>query len=50
MALKYQLFTENTSLFAEVELSEQINEEMKQKIIGDKGNNQIIKQKAEMIN
>ena len=41
LALKYQLFTENTSLFAEIELSEQINEEMKQKIIGDKENNQI---------
>ena len=35
LALKYQIQTENTSLFAEVELSEQINDEMKQKIIGD---------------
>ena len=41
LALKYQIFVENTSLFAEVQISEQINEEMKQKIIGDKENNQI---------
>ena len=41
LALKYQILTDNTSLFAEVELSEQINEEMKLKILGDKENNQI---------
>ena len=41
LALKYQIFTEYTSLFAEVELSEAINEEMKLLIIGDKENNQI---------
>ena len=41
LALKYQIFTEYTSLFAEVELSNSINKEMKLKIIGDKENNQI---------
>jgi len=41
LALKYQIFSKYTSLFAEIELSEKINEEMKQKIIGDKENNQI---------
>ena len=41
LALKYQIFTEGTSLFAEVELSEKISEEMKTKIIGDKKNNVI---------
>ena len=34
MALKYQIFTKNTSLFAEIELSDKITEEMKKKIIG----------------
>ena len=50
LALKYQIFMENTSLFAEVELSEKISEEMKLKIIGDKDNN-VIKRtiKKEMI-
>ena len=38
LALKYQIFSKYTSLFAEIELSEKINEEMKQKIIGDKEN------------
>ena len=42
-ALKYQIFTKDTSLFAEVELSNKITEEMKLRIIGDKENN-IIKQ------
>ena len=41
LALKYQIFSKYTSLFAEIELSEKINEEMKQKIIGNKENNQI---------
>ena len=41
LALKYQIFTKNTSLFAEVELSEKITKEMKTKIIGDKKNNVI---------
>ena len=39
LALKYQILTDYTSLFAEVELSEKISEEMKLKIIGDKENN-----------
>ena len=39
LALKYQILTKNTSLFAEIELSEKITEEMKLKIIGDKENN-----------
>ena len=47
LALKYQILTENTSLFAEVELSEKVSEEMKLKIIGDKENNIIIKQEIE---
>ena len=38
-SLKYQLLTEKTSLFAEIELSNKITEEMKTKIIGDKNNN-----------
>ena len=41
LALKYQLLTKYTSLFAEVELSNTINEEMKIIIIGNKENNQI---------
>ena len=45
LALKYQIFSENTSLFAEVELSEKINDEMKSQIIGNKENNQIKKLK-----
>ena len=43
LSLKYQILTKNTSLFAEVELSEKITEEMKLKIIGDKENNVIKK-------
>ena len=43
LALGYQIFTKNTSLFAEVELSNKITEEMKLRIIGDRENN-IIKQ------
>ena len=39
LALKYQIFTNETSLFAEVELSEKVSKEMKLKIIGDKDNN-----------
>ena len=41
LALKYQIFTNDTSLFAEVELSDKISKEMKSKIIGDKINNRI---------
>ena len=43
LALKYQIFMNNTSLFAEVKLSESITEEMKLKILGDKENNIIPK-------
>ena len=49
IGLKISIIHRKYFFVCEVELSEQINEEMKQKIIGDKGNNQIIKQKAEMI-
>ena len=38
-AIKYQLLNENTALFAEIELSNQITDEMKTKIIGDKEKN-----------
>ena len=38
-SLKYQIFNNNTSLFAEVELSDKISEEMKLKVIGNKKNN-----------
>ena len=41
LALKYQIFTVNTSLFAEVELSDKISEEMKKQIIGDEKHNVI---------
>ena len=43
LALKYQILTDYTSLFAEVELSEKITEEMKKEIIGDEDNNIIKK-------
>ena len=39
LALKYQIFIENTSLFAEVELSNKISQEMKKEIIGDEKHN-----------
>ena len=35
LALKYQLLTKYTSLFAEIELSDKISDEMKTKIIGE---------------
>ena len=38
-ALKYQIFYKETSLYAELELSYKIKEEMKLKLIGDKENN-----------
>ena len=41
LALKYQILTNDTSLFAEVELSEKVSEDLKTKIIGDKKNNRI---------
>ena len=43
IALKYQIFTEYTSLFAELELSEKLTEEMKKEIIGDEKTNIISK-------
>ena len=43
LALKYQIFTKNTSLFAEIEFTEKITEKMKSEIIGDKENNVIKK-------
>ena len=48
-SLKYQIFNNKTSLFAEVELSEKISEEMKLKIIGDEKKNilEIFKPKEE---
>ena len=49
LALKYQIFTKNTSLFAEVSFTEKITEEMKLKIIGDKENN-VIKKCEELFN
>jgi hypothetical protein len=41
LALKYQLFTKETSLFAEVELTNKISEQMKLKILGTKEANAI---------
>jgi hypothetical protein len=38
-ALKYQILYKDTSLYAELELSDKIQEEMKLKLIGDKENN-----------
>ena len=40
LALKYQIFIEGTSLFAEVELDEKITEKMKLEILGDKKQNE----------
>ena len=40
-SLQYQIFNKNTSLFAEVELSDKISKEMKLKIIGNKKNNKL---------
>ena len=42
LALKYQIFIKNTSLFAEIELSEKVSPEMKSIIIGNRQNNIII--------
>ena len=38
-AIKYQILNENTALFAEIELSNQITDEMKIKILGDEEKN-----------
>ena len=47
LSLKYQVLNETTSLFAEIELSDKITEEMKAIIIGDKRNNTIFKEREE---
>ena len=41
LELKYQIFGKNTSLFAEIELSDKVTGEMKKNILGNKENNQI---------
>ena len=40
--IKYQILDENTSLYAEIELSNKITEEMKSKIIGNKENKYLL--------
>jgi hypothetical protein len=45
LAIKYQIFIEGTSLFAEIELDEKIPSEMKLKILGEKDQNLILKKK-----
>ena len=45
LALKYQILTDDTSLFAELKFSDKISEEMKSIIIGDKENNIIKKER-----
>ena len=49
MALKYQIFIEGTSLFAEVELGEKITSEMKQEILGETDKNLILRKKQESL-
>ena len=44
LSLKYQVLNETTSLFAEIEFSDKITEEMKTIIIGDKENNVILQE------
>lgn len=44
LSLKYQILNETTSLFAEIEFSDKITEEMKTIIIGNKENNIIVSQ------
>ena len=39
LSLKYQVLTKNTALFAEIELSEKISDEMKIEILNNKNNN-----------
>ena len=41
LELKYQIFRKNTSLFAEIELSDKVTGKMKEEILGNKENNQI---------
>ena len=51
LALKYQIFIEGTSLFAEIELNEKISSEMQLNILGEKDTNtNIILQKKQEIN
>ena len=45
LALKYQIFTKYTSLFAEIELSDKISKEMKLEMIGNVKNNILTLQK-----
>ena len=40
LALRYQIFCKNTSLFAEIELSKKVTGEMKEKILENQKNNQ----------
>ena len=47
LGLKYQILSENTSLFAEIELDEKINEKIKKEIIGDKENKIVKKNKRQ---
>ena len=49
-ALKYQILDESTTLFAEIELSNQITEEMKLKILGEEKNNVMEIYKPKKIN
>jgi len=41
LSLKYQVLTKNTALFAEIELSDKISDEMKIEILGNQNNNNI---------
>ena len=50
LALKYQLLTKYTSLFAEIELSNKISEEMKLQILGNHNNNNEIINNSESTN
>ena len=50
LALKYQLLTKYTSLFAEIELSNKISEEMKLQILGNHNNNNEIINNSELTN
>ena len=47
LSLKYQILNEETSLFAEIELSDKITEKMKLEIIGNKENHILIKKRKE---
>ena len=42
LALKYQIFIEGTSLFAEIELDDKISEQMKLEILGNQNQNQYL--------